>query len=292
MPDLWDALEEEKPLQIAGAFNAYAALLAERAGFKALYISGSGVATASLGLPDLGLTNLNDVLVDLWRIKGATELPVLVDIDTGWGPELVIERVIRELERAGAAGVHIEDQVALKRCGHREGKKVVPTEEMVARVRAASRSRRNPRFMIIARTDAYALEGLEGALERAKAYVEAGADAIFPEGLKSLDEFSAFAELGVPVLANVTEFGKTPLFSVQELAQAGVSMVLYPLSAFRAASKAMTRVYEAIRKEGTQRGVLDLMHTRGEIYDIIGYYEYEKRADELLKDLEGEDGKG
>ena len=292
MPDLWDALEEEKPLQIAGAFNAYAALLAERAGFKALYISGSGVATASLGLPDLGLTNLNDVLVDLWRIKGATELPVLVDIDTGWGPELVIERVIRELERAGAAGVHIEDQVALKRCGHREGKKVVPTEEMVARVRAASRSRRNPRFMIIARTDAYALEGLEGALERAKAYVEAGADAIFPEGLKSLDEFSAFAELGVPVLANITEFGKTPLFSVQELAQAGVSMVLYPLSAFRAASKAMTRVYEAIRKEGTQRGVLDLMHTRGEIYDIIGYYEYEKRADELLKDLEGEDGKG
>ncbi len=289
MSDLWDALEEERPLQIVGAFNAYAALLAERAGFKALYISGSGVATASLGLPDLGMTNLNDVLVDLWRLRGVTELPILVDIDTGWGNELVIERVIRDLERAGASGVHIEDQVSAKRCGHRPGKKVVPVEEMVARVRAAVAARRNKRFMVIARTDAYALEGLDGALRRAEEYVKAGADAIFPEGLKTLEEFEAFAKLGVPVLANITEFGKTPLFTREELAQAGVSMILYPLSAFRAASKAMAETYEAIRREGTQRGVLGRMHTREEIYEVIGYHEYEKRADELLKKLEGED---
>jgi methylisocitrate lyase len=276
------AIEEERPLQVAGAINAYAALLAERAGFRALYLSGAGVANHSLGLPDLGLISLGDVVADATRITGATELPLLVDIDTGWGHAYTIERAVRELERAGAAGVQIEDQAGAKRCGHRPGKSVVEPAEMVDRVRAAAAARRDRDFVLVARTDAYAVEGLDAAIARGRAYADAGADVVFAEALGSLDEYRRFTEaLHVPVLANVTEFGVTPLFSLGELREAGVALALYPLSASRAAARAAERVYRAIRREGTQAAVLGEMQTRDELYDVLDYLRYERALDEL-----------
>ncbi|MEO0158112.1 MAG: methylisocitrate lyase [candidate division WOR-3 bacterium] len=278
------ALLSERPLKLPGAINAYAAILAERIGFKAVYLSGSGVATASYGLPDLGMTNLSDVLEDVRRITSACSLPLLVDVDTGWGNALGIARTIKEMEKAGAAGVHIEDQVSAKRCGHRPGKEIVSREEMVDRIKAAVDARQDPDFVIMARTDAFAKEGLEGVIERAVAYRDAGADMIFPEALTELDHYRKIAEaVEVPILANITEFGRTPLFTAQELGEAGVSIALYPLSAFRAMAKAAQRVYEAILKDGTQKGVLGLMQTRDELYEVIGYHEYEQRMDELLR---------
>jgi len=282
------ALALERPLQVAGVINAYAALLAEQAGFRALYLSGAGVANASFGLPDLAMTTLTDVLEDVRRVTAATELPLLVDVDTGWGHAFMIGRTIREMCRAGAAGVHIEDQVAAKRCGHRPGKSVVPVGEMVDRIKAATDARTDPQFVIMARTDAVSVEGLDAALERACRYREAGADMIFPEALGELSQYRRFAEeCGLPVLANLTEFGVTPLFTTQELAAAGVSLALYPLSAFRAMSAAALRVYRAIREEGSQRAVLDLMQSRAELYDVLGYQEYERRLDELQAKEEG-----
>jgi methylisocitrate lyase len=277
------ALEVERPLQLVGTVNAYAALLAQRAGFRAIYLSGAGVANASFGLPDLGITSLNDVCEDVRRITGACPLPLLVDADTGFGSAFNIARTTRELIRAGAAGMHLEDQVSAKRCGHRPGKTLVPASEMVDRLRAAVDARTDPAFAVMARTDAHAVEGLAAALERAAAYVAAGADMIFAEALKTLAEYRQFtAALGVPVLANITEFGQTPLFTVAELAAAGVRLVLYPLSAFRAAARAQLQVYGAIRTQGTQKGVVDLMQTRAELYDVLGYHEYEKKLDELF----------
>jgi methylisocitrate lyase len=277
------ALEIERPLQVVGAVNAYAALLAERSGFRALYLSGAGVANASFGLPDLGITSLNDVSEDVRRITAASPLPLLVDADTGFGSAFNIARTTRELSRAGAAGMHLEDQVSAKRCGHRPGKALVQTGEMVDRIRAAVDARSDPAFVIMARTDAHAVEGQAAALERAAAYVAAGADMIFAEALKTLDEYRQFTTaLGVPVLANITEYGQTPLFTVTELAAAGVRLVLYPLSAFRAAARAQLQVYGAIRAAGTQKSVLDLMQTRAELYQVLGYHEYEKKLDELF----------
>jgi methylisocitrate lyase len=277
------ALEVERPLQLVGTINAYAALLAQRVGFRAIYLSGAGVANASFGLPDLGITSLNDVCEDVRRITGACPLPLLVDADTGFGSAFNIARTTRELIRAGAAGMHLEDQVSAKRCGHRPGKALVPASEMVDRLRAAVDARTDPAFVVMARTDAHAVEGLAAALERAAAYVAAGADMIFAEALKTLAEYRQFtAALGVPVLANITEFGQTPLFTVAELAAAGVRLVLYPLSAFRAAARAQLQVYGAIRTQGTQKGVVDLMQTRAELYDVLGYHEYEKKLDELF----------
>jgi methylisocitrate lyase len=277
------ALEAERPLQVVGTINAYAALLAERAGFRAIYLSGAGVANASFGLPDLGVTTLNDVCEDVRRITGKCELPLLVDADTGFGSAFNIARTTRELIRAGAAGLHLEDQVSAKRCGHRPGKALVPAAEMVDRIRAAVDARSDRSFVIMARTDAHAVEGQSAALERAAAYQAAGADMIFAEALKSLDEYRQFTStLGVPVLANITEFGQTPLFTVAELAAAGVRLVLYPLSAFRAAARAQLSVYSAIRTQGTQKSVLDLMQTRAELYDVLGYHAYEKKLDELF----------
>ena len=280
---LRSALEVERPLQVVGTINAYAALLAQRAGFRAIYLSGAGVANASFGLPDLGITGLADVCEDVRRISGACPLPLLVDADTGFGSAFNIARTTRELIRAGAAGMHLEDQVSAKRCGHRPGKALVPAEEMVDRVRAAVDARSDPTFVVMARTDAHAVEGQAAALERAAAYVAAGADMIFAEALKTLDEYRQFAaSVGVPLLANITEFGQTPLFSVPELASAGVRLVLYPLSAFRAAARAQLQVYGALRAQGTQRSVLDLMQTRDQLYDVLGYHEYEKKLDELF----------
>ena len=277
------ALEIERPLQVVGTVNAYAALLAERSGFRALYLSGAGVANASFGLPDLGITSLNDVSEDVRRITAASPLPLLVDADTGFGSAFNIARTTRELLRAGAAGMHLEDQVSAKRCGHRPGKALVHAGEMVDRIRAAVDARSDPAFVIMARTDAHAVEGQAAALERAAAYVAAGADIIFAEALKTLDEYRQFTTaLGVPVLANITEYGQTPLFTVTELASAGVRLVLYPLSAFRAAARAQLEVYGAIRAEGTQKSVLDLMQTRAELYQVLGYHEYEKKLDELF----------
>src|SRR6516225_6916409 len=277
------ALEIERPLQLVGAVNAYCARLAESAGFKAVYLSGAGVANASFGLPDLGITSLNDVGEDVRRITGACPLPLLVDADTGFGSAFNIARTTRELIRAGAAGMHLEDQVSAKRCGHRPGKALVQTGEMVDRIRAAVDARSDPAFVIMARTDAHAVEGQAAALERAAAYVAAGADMIFAEALKTLDEYRQFTTaLGVPVLANITEYGQTPLFTVTELAAAGVRLVLYPLSAFRAAARAQLQVYGAIRAEGTQKSVLELMQTRDELYDVLGYHDYEKKLDELF----------
>ncbi len=282
------ALKEEKPLQVAGAINAFAALLAERAGFRAIYLSGAGLANASFGLPDLGMTTLTDVAEEARRITGATRLPLLVDVDTGWGHPLMIDRVIREMERSGAAGVHIEDQVAAKRCGHRPGKELAAADEMAERIRAAVRARSDPDFIIMARTDAVAVEGIAAAVARAVQYREAGADMIFPEALTDLGQYRLFAdETGLPVLANITEFGVTPLYTRDELAAAGVSLVLYPLSAFRAMSGAALRVYLAIRRDGTQKGVVDIMQDRAELYDILGYREYERKLDELLKKGDG-----
>jgi len=277
------ALEIERPLQVVGTVNAYAALLAERSGFRAIYLSGAGVANASFGLPDLGITSLNDVCEDVRRITAASPLPLLVDADTGFGSAFNIARSTRELLRAGAAGMHLEDQVSAKRCGHRPGKALVQAAEMVDRIRAAVDARSDPAFVIMARTDAHAVEGQAAALERAAAYVAAGADMIFAEALKTLEEYRQFTDaLGVPVLANITEYGQTPLFTVTELASAGVRLVLYPLSAFRAAARAQLEVYGAIRAEGTQKSVLDLMQTRAELYQVLGYHEYEKKLDELF----------
>jgi methylisocitrate lyase len=281
---LWSALEAERPLQVAGAINAYASLLAERAGFKALYLSGAGVANASFGLPDLGMTSLNDVCEDIRRISGATELPLLVDADTGWGSAFNISRTAAEMIRAGAGGLHIEDQVAAKRCGHRPGKELVDAAEMCDRIKSAVDGRTDSKFVIMARTDAHAVEGQQAAVDRALKYVEAGADMIFAEALTTLDEYTQFTKaVKVPVLANITEFGKTPLFTTQELGDAGVRLVLYPLSAFRAMSMAAERVYSELRKQGTQKGVLDTMQTRVELYDVLGYMDYEKKLDELFK---------
>jgi len=277
------ALEEERPLQVAGTINAYAALLAERAGFRAIYLSGAGVANASFGLPDLAMTTLNDVCEDIRRISYATEVPLLVDADTGWGGAFMIGRTVREMSRAGAAGCHIEDQVGVKRCGHRPGKALVETAEMVDRIKAAVDGRNDPAFVVMARTDAHAVEGQRAALERAAAYVEAGADIIFAEALTTLDEYREFtAAIDVPVLANLTEFGKTPMFTTRELDAAGVRLVLYPLSAFRAMSRAAETVYRAIREQGTQAGVTDTMQTRSELYDVLGYQEYEEKLDRLF----------
>ena len=280
---LWSALERERPLQVVGAVNAYSAKLAEKAGFAALYLSGAGVANASFGLPDLGITSQNDVCEDIRRITAATELPLLVDADTGFGAAFNIARTTREFIRSGAAGLHIEDQVQAKRCGHRPGKALVPKEEMVDRLRAAVDGRTDDDFVIMARTDAHAVEGQHAAVERALAYVEAGADMIFAEALATLEEYRQFTRaVSVPVLANITEFGKTPLFTVGELKEAGVGLVLYPLSAFRAMSKAALGVYGEIRAKGTQAGVLDRMQTRAELYEVLGYHEYEKKLDELF----------
>ncbi len=277
------AVAAEKPLQIVGAINAYAALLAEHSGHKALYVSGGGVAASSCGIPDLGITTLEDVLIDVRRITDRTQLPVLVDIDTGWGGAFNIARTVREMIRAGAAAVHIEDQVMAKRCGHRPGKAIVSKEEMVDRVKAAVDAKTDPEFVIMARTDALAVEGLQAAIDRACACVEAGADMIFPEAMESLDMYKAFVDaVKVPVLANITEFGKTPLFTRDELGSAGVSMMLYPLSAFRAMSKAALNVYGHIAAEGTQKNVLDTMQTRMELYDHLGYHEFEQKLDALF----------
>ncbi len=277
------AVDAERPLQVIGTINAYSALLAQRAGFRAIYLSGAGVANASFGLPDLGMTSLNDVCEDVRRISAASELPLLVDADTGWGGAFNIAKTTRELTRAGAAGMHLEDQVSAKRCGHRPGKALVPQEEMVDRIKAAVDGRTDASFVLMARTDAHAVEGQAAALERAQAYVAAGADMIFAEALKSLDEYREFAQrVRVPVLANITEFGQTPLFTVQELGAAGVRLVLYPLSAFRAAARASEQVLAAIRREGTQKSVLGSMQTRAELYAVLGYHEYEKKLDELF----------
>ena len=277
------AVDAERPLQVIGTINAYSALLAQRAGFRALYLSGAGVANASFGLPDLGMTSLNDVCEDVRRISAASLLPLLVDADTGWGGAFNIAKTTRDLIRAGAAGMHLEDQVSAKRCGHRPGKALVPTEEMVDRIKAAVDGRTDLSFVIMARTDAHAVEGQAAALERAQAYVAAGANMIFAEALQTLDEYREFAaRVRVPVLANITEFGQTPLFTVEELGAAGVRLVLYPLSAFRAAARASEAVYAAIRREGTQKSVVDLMQTRAELYAVLGYHEYEKKLDELF----------
>jgi methylisocitrate lyase len=277
------AVEAEQPLQVVGAINAYSALLAERAGFRAIYLSGAGVANASFGLPDLGITSLNDVCEDVRRITSATDLPLLVDADTGWGAAFNISRTVADLIRSGAAGCHLEDQVQAKRCGHRPGKALVSTAEMVDRLKAAADGRTDPQFVLMARTDAHAVEGQQAAIDRALAYVEAGADMIFAEALTTLEEYRQFTSVvKVPVLANITEFGKTPLFTVQELAGAGARLVLYPLSAFRAMSRAAEMVYGALRREGTQQSVLDRMQTRVELYDVLGYHDYEQKLDALF----------
>ncbi len=279
-----DALAAEQPLQVVGAINANHALLAQHAGFRAIYVSGGGVAAGSLGVPDLGISGLEDVLIDVRRITDVCELPLLVDVDTGFGASAFnVARTTRAMIKAGAAAMHIEDQVGAKRCGHRPGKEIVPQQEMVDRIRAAADARTDPDFLLMARTDALAVEGLDRAIERAVACVEAGADAIFPEAMTELSMYRRFADaVKVPVLANITEFGHTPLFTVDELRGVGVSMVLYPLSAFRAMNKAATEVYQALRRDGTQKAVLDRMQTRQELYDAIGYWDYERKLDELF----------
>ena len=281
----WQALEQERPLQIAGTINAFSALLAEEAGFKAIYLSGAGVANASFGLPDLAMTTLNDVCEDIRRISAVTKLPLLVDADTGWGGAFMIARTVHEMTRAGAAGCHFEDQVGVKRCGHRPGKALVETGEMVDRIKAAVDARTDDRFAIMARTDAHAVEGQQAALDRSAAYVEAGADMIFAEALTTLPEYQQFTDvISVTVLANLTEFGKTPMFTTEQLEKVGVSMALYPLSAFRAMSKAALHVYQTLRSDGTQLGAIDMMQTRDELYDVLGYHEYEKKLDQLFVD--------
>ena len=277
------AVEAERPLQIAGAINAYTARMAEAVGFKALYLSGGGVAANSLGLPDLGISTMEDVLTDVRRITDATSLPLLVDIDTGWGGAFNIARTIRQMAKAGAAAVHMEDQVSAKRCGHRPGKELVPPEEMADRVKAAVDARADSGLVIMARTDALASEGLQAAVERAQAYVAAGADMIFAEAVTELAQYAAFRKAaGVPVLANITEFGKTPLWTREELAAAGVDMILYCCGAYRAMNAAALQVYEAIKHEGTQRNVLPLMQTRAELYRYLDYEAYEKKLDALF----------
>lgn len=280
---LRNAMQAERPLQLVGAINAYCALLAERAGFRGLYLSGAGVANASYGLPDLGLTTLNDVCEDVRRITAVTQLPLLVDADTGWGAAFMIARSIRELQHAGAAGCHIEDQVQAKRCGHRPGKALVSASEMADRIKSAVDGRTDDQFVIVARTDALAGEGLDAAVERAARYVEAGADVIFAEAITTLEEYKRFSKaIPVPLLANITEFGKTPLFSVDELRDAGIGLIIYPLSAFRAMSQAALAVYETLRREGTQQAVVNKMQTREELYDVLRYHDYERKLDQLF----------
>jgi methylisocitrate lyase len=277
------AVQAEKPLQVIGAINAYHARLAQRVGYRAIYLSGGGVAAGSLGLPDLGISTLDDVLTDVRRITDVCDLPLLVDSDTGFGGAFNIARTVRSLIKFGAAATHIEDQVQAKRCGHRPGKEIVPRDEMVDRIKAAADARTEASFVIMARTDALAVEGLQAAIDRACACVEAGADMIFPEAMTELGMYRKFAEaVKVPVLANITEFGKTPLFTVDELRGANVGLVLYPLSAFRAMNQAALRVYEAVRRDGTQKNVLDLMQTRDQLYDYLDYHAYERKLDELF----------
>jgi methylisocitrate lyase len=277
------AVAAEAPLQVIGAINAYTARMAEHTGFKALYLSGGGVAANSLGMPDLGISALEDVLIDVRRITDVTTLPLLVDIDTGWGSAFNIARTIRSMIKAGAGAVHVEDQVGAKRCGHRPGKEVVSKDEMVDRVKAAVDARTDPGFVVMARTDALAVEGLDAAIERAVAYVEAGADMIFPEAMTDLAMYRRFrAAVGVPILANITEFGQTPLFTTAELGSADVDIVLYCCSAYRAMNAAALNVYQAIRRDGTQKSVLPLMQTRAELYEHLGYHEYEQKLDQLF----------
>jgi methylisocitrate lyase len=278
------AVQQEKPLQVVGAVNAYAARLAERVGFRALYVSGGGVAASSLGVPDLGISTMDDVLTDVRRITDITDLPVLVDIDTGWGSAFNIARTIKSMIKFGAAAVHIEDQVQAKRCGHRPGKAIVSRDEMLDRIKAAVDAKTDPDFVIMARTDALAVEGLDAAIDRACGCVEAGADMIFPEAVTDLDMYKNFAQaVKVPVLANITEFGATSLYTIEELRKADVSLVLYPLSAFRAMSKAARDVYGAIRKDGTQKNVLQLMQPRSELYDYLDYHSFEDKLDTLFQ---------
>ncbi len=277
------AVEKEKPLQVVGAINAYHARLADAIGYRALYISGGGVAAGSCGIPDLGITSLEDVLIDVRRITDVTELPVLVDIDTGWGGAFNIARTIRSMIKAGAGAVHIEDQVQQKRCGHRPNKAIVTQAEMVDRIKAAVDARTDPDFVIMARTDSLSVEGLDAAIERACACVDAGADMIFPEAITELSMYQKFVDaVGVPVLANITEFGSTPLFTTEELASVNVSLALYPLSAFRAMNAAALKVYSSLREEGTQKNVIDLMQSRAELYDYLAYHDYEQKLDELF----------
>ncbi|MBV8031151.1 MAG: methylisocitrate lyase [Betaproteobacteria bacterium] len=278
------AVSEEKPLQVIGTINAYHALMAKRVGYRAIYLSGGGVAAGSLGVPDLGISSLDDVLTDIRRITDVCDLPLLVDVDTGFGASAFnVARTTRSLIKFGAAAMHIEDQVGAKRCGHRPGKELVGAAEMCDRIKAAVDARSDPSFVIMARTDALANEGMEKALERASAYVSAGADMLFPEAVTDLDQYRRFvAAVKVPVLANITEFGKTPLFTVVELRSAGVAIALYPLTAFRSMNKAALRAYEAVRRDGTQKELLPEMQTREELYDFLGYHTYEKKLDELF----------
>ena len=277
------AVVEEKPLQVIGAINAYTARMAERSGFKALYLSGGGVAANSLGMPDLGISTMEDVLIDVRRITDVTTIPLLVDIDTGWGGAFNIARTIRSMIKAGAGAVHMEDQVSTKRCGHRPGKEVVSKEEMADRIKAAVDARTDPDFVIMARTDSLAIEGLDAAIERAVAYVAAGADMIFPEAMTELSMYRKFKDaVTVPILANITEFGHTPLYTRDELASVDVDIVLYCCSAYRAMNAAALKVYQAIRKEGTQKSVVAIMQTRAELYDYLDYHSYEKKLDELF----------
>ena len=280
------ALAEENPLQIVGTINANHALLAQRAGYRAIYLSGGGVAAGSMGIPDLGITTLEDVLTDVRRITNVCDTPLLVDADTGFGASAFnIARTVKDLIKAGAAAMHMEDQVGAKRCGHRPNKEVVSKAEMVDRIKAAVDARTDDNFSIMARTDAIAIEGIDAAIERVHAYIEAGADLVFPEAIRTLEDYSKFsAAVSKPILANITEFGITPLFTRDELAAHGVKMILYPLSAFRAMNKAAESVYETIRRDGTQSGVLDTMQTREELYDRINYYSYENALDQLLND--------
>jgi methylisocitrate lyase len=278
-----EAMASEKPLQIPGTINAYTALMAESVGYKAIYLSGGGVANASYGLPDLGMTSLNDVLEDVRRITAATNVPLLVDIDTGWGGAFNIARSIKDMTAAGAAAVHIEDQVAQKRCGHRPNKSIVSVAEMVDRIKAAVDAKTDLDFVVMARTDALAVDGMNAVVDRAGAFAEAGADAIFAEAMTEISMYAPIVEAaGVPVLANLTEFGETPLYTADELAAVDIAMALYPLSAFRAMNKAALNVYQVIRSEGTQRSVVDTMQTRMDLYDFLGYHEYEQKLDRLF----------
>ncbi len=279
-----ECVELERPLQVVGAINAISALLAEQAGFRAIYLSGAGVANASHGLPDLGITTINDVCEDARRITACSDLPLLVDIDTGWGTELTIRRAIQSLETVGVAGIHNEDQVTAKRCGHRPGKELVSTDEMILRLRACVESRADSSFVIMARTDAVAIEGIDKAIDRAKQYVHAGADMIFAEAITSLDDFRHFVQsVNVPILANMTEFGKTPYFTLDEFRDAGVRIVLYPLTAFRAMNRAAALAYESVRKDGTQSSMLDRLQTRDNLYKLLHYYDAEQRIDQSRK---------
>jgi len=279
------ALQAEKPLQVVGAINAYHAILARASGYRAIYISGGGVAAGSLGVPDLGISNLDDVLTDVRRITDACDLPLMVDVDTGFGASAFnVARTVKSMIKFGAAAMHIEDQVGAKRCGHRPGKELVSAEEMADRIKAAVDARTDPNFVVMARTDALASEGLERAIERSRKCVEAGADMIFPEAITDLDMYRKFAAaVKVPVLANITEFGKTPLFTIEELRSANAAIALYPLSAFRAMNKAALAVYETLRKKGTQKDAVPQMQTREELYDFLGYHDYEKKLDELFR---------